>query len=568
MNIDAHRGLQVSVGFATATGRRPDNQDFVGALLPSSFGKPFLAALADGVGGHKGGREAAELTVRSFLDDYSGLPETLGPRRAASRVLEAVNSWIHAQGRLDPLLRHMSCAFSGVVVSRRLCHVLHVGDSRVYRLSEGRLERLTEDHVAGPGDYAHVLRRAIGFEDTLRLDYRAVGLRQHDRFMLCSDGVHGRLDDRRLLQLLGERLPPEEAAHALVEAALAAGGQDNATALVVDILAVPPADRAEIAGLVATLPIGALPKSGDIVDGFQLGDVLSDGRYSRLFHARQSQQTGERALELVVKFPRPNVAAENSYKLAFAREAWVAARVRSPFVGEVVELAPARQTRLYTVMPYYDGGTLEQRLKRSPRVGLKEGVDIAGKVSRGLVALHRAGVVHRDIKPENIVLTRGGARLIDLGVALVPGLDDFPASDVPGTPSYMAPELFQGKPGDELSDLYALGATLYRMFAGAWPYGEIEPFTRPRFGKLTPLAKHRPDLPSWLDDILARAVAVDPAHRFGDVIEFAHELENGAAWAGPAAPAKMSFYERDPLLFWKIACVVLAVALAAALAWR
>ncbi len=153
-----------------------------------------------------------------------------------------------------------------------------------------------------------------------------------------------------------------------------------------------------------------------------------------------------------------------------------------------------------------------------------------------MATLHRAGIIHRDIKPDNVILLAGGGlRLVDLGVARVPLLEDFPAQDIPGTPSYMAPELFGGRAGDEFSDLYALGVTVYRMFTAAYPYGEIEPFSRPRFGKPVSLSRYRPDLPAWLDAVIGKALPVDPTQRFGDVIEFAHELENGAMWAKPAA---------------------------------
>src|SRR5207253_11022090 len=135
-----------------------------------------------------------------------------------------------------------SCAFSPRIRSRRACHVVHIGDTRAYRLSEGRLERLTKDHVAGRGDLAHLLNRAIGFEDYARVDYTAVGLRQHDRLLLCSDGIHGVLADDRLQVLLDARAAPEETARTLVDAALAAGSSDNMTALVLDVVDLPPAD--------------------------------------------------------------------------------------------------------------------------------------------------------------------------------------------------------------------------------------------------------------------------------------------------------------------------------------
>ncbi|WP_407169826.1 protein kinase domain-containing protein [Bradyrhizobium sp. ORS 111] len=561
----SQRDLGVRVGFASETGKRAANEDYAAACLgrPGALSPDVVAAVADGVGGHKGGREAAEVAVRSFIDAYYSLSETLGVRRRAARALEAANSWIYAQGRVDAARSGMACAFSSIVLSRRQCHVIHIGDTRAYRLSEGRLERLTQDHIAGRGDLAHMLNRAIGFEEFARFDYLTVGLRQHDRLVICSDGVHGALGDAGIQQLLEQRTPPEETARAIVEAALAADGSDNATALVLDIVDLPPADRDELTHAIAALPILDLPASGDVIDDFVLGDVLSDGRYSRLFKA-VDKRAGR---EVVLKFPHPRVAGEGSYRLAFVREAWVAARVRSLWIGEIIELPAERQTRLYSAMPLYDGETLEQRLKRAPRLSLAEGIAIATKLVRAVTALHRAGIIHRDIKPDNVILLKdGGLRLVDLGVARVPLLEDFPAEDIPGTASYMAPELFGGTAGNEASDLFALGVTVYRMFTANYPFGEIEPFSRPRFGKPAPLSRYRPDLPAWLDAVIGKAISVEPAQRYGDAIEFAHELENGATWAGPAVTGRKSLHDRDPVTFWKVLCAILAVIIVVLLA--
>jgi hypothetical protein len=106
------------------------------------------------------------------------------------------------------------------------------------------------------------------------------------------------------------------------------------------------------------------------------------------------------------------------------------------------------------------------------------------------------------------------------------------------------------------------------MFSASYPYGEIEPFSRPRFGKPVSLSRHRPDLPAWLDAVIGKALHVDPTQRFGDVIEFAHELENGAMWAKPAAPTRRSLYDRNPLLLWKVISASLFILVVILLAWR
>ena len=135
--------LRFEIGFASERGKRADNQDYAAARI----GRPridarrdVVAAVADGVGGGKGGREASELTVRSFFDGYFNLPGSLGVRQAASRSLDAVNSWIVSQGRADQNLAGMATTFTALILSGRTGHCVHVGDSRLYLFRDGRLD--------------------------------------------------------------------------------------------------------------------------------------------------------------------------------------------------------------------------------------------------------------------------------------------------------------------------------------------------------------------------------------------------------------------------------------------
>ena len=217
-------------------------------------------------------------------------------------------------------------------------------------------------------------------------------------------------------------------------------------------------------------------------------------------------------------------------------------------------------------MPYHDGETLEARAARQPRITLAEGVRIGIELAKAVASLHRAGVVHRDIKPENIVLLKeGGTKLLDFGVARLTKFDDRGDTEdapVPGTASYMAPEMRSGNRGDERTDLYALGVTLYRALTGHYPYGEIEPFSNPRPKSPVPLSRHRPDLPAWLDFALSRSFALDPGERQGDVLELAFELENGLARGDSEERSFRPLYQRNPLLFWQVVSFLLFVALA------
>ncbi|MFZ5862684.1 MAG: bifunctional protein-serine/threonine kinase/phosphatase [Nitrospirota bacterium] len=561
----AHDELHIRIGSVSETGRREVNEDFVGSHLGDAHQravKGCVLAVADGIGGACGGRQAAEVTVRGFLDGYFGLPDTLGVERAAGRALDAMNRWVFAQGRQDPALEHMATTFSAVVLRGRQVHTIHVGDSRIYRYRDNRLTRLTTDHTHSRPDLRHVLYRAVGIEALLRADYAADGIKLHDRFVLCSDGVHAVLSDRAIQGIVAERTSPQESAERLVRAALDAGSQDNATALVVDVVGLPAADEAEFEGAIETLPIADLPKSGDLIDGFLLGGVVSNGRYSRLFRAKDTLDGRDVAL----KFPHPRVEGEASYRRAFVREAWIASRVTSPWIGEVIELPPGRRTRLYAVMPFYEGETLESRLARGPAISLEEGVRLGIALAKAVYGLNRLRIIHRDVKPDNVLVQPdGGLKLLDLGVARLPGIQDTPSEEIPGTPSFMAPELFAGEAGDEQSDVYALGVTLYRLFSGAYPYGEVEAFSRPRFTKRTSLTHHRPDLPAWLDVVLAKATAVDKAQRFADAMEMAFELENGLVQGAKRTPDRVPLYHRNPVRFWQVVSALLALALLALL---
>ncbi len=517
----------------------------------------MVAALADGVGGSRGGRVAAEMAVREFIDGVTGQSEALPVRRTGGVAIAAVNGWIHTLGRTDPALAGMATTLTAFVLRGRRVHVFHVGDSRLYRLRGDELELLTEDHVQGRPGVSHALSRALGAADTVRVDYAEHAARANDRLLLVSDGVHGALSEGQIADALRRREAPEAAARRLVQAALLARIGDNASALVLDVLDLPAPEEADIAAEVAARPIRPPPRAGAEVDGFVLETVLADAMYSRVFRGRDRRD----GRAVVLKFPKPGAAEEATFRKAYLRESWIAARVRSPYVGEVLEPPEGRASQLYSAMPFYGEDTLERRLLRAP-VGLAEGLRIATELGKGVAALHRAGVVHRDIKPENVILSATGVRLIDLGVARLPHLEEFAAGDAPGTASYMAPELFEGQPGDERSDLFALGVTLWRMWAGgAYPYGEVETFSRPRFGRPAALEGRRPDLPSWLGQSLARAIAPDPRERHGDVLEFVLELEANMATGGPAVPRRFSLYERDPVRFWQVVSALLFLTL-------
>ena len=131
---ESDAGVRASVGFCSEKGPRKRNEDFAAAVIGAELPEPrreVVAAIADGVGGAKGGRVAAELAVRGFLDGFWDLPETMEVSRAGARVISALNTWINALGRQDPGLKGMACTFTALVLRARVAHLLHVGDTRL-----------------------------------------------------------------------------------------------------------------------------------------------------------------------------------------------------------------------------------------------------------------------------------------------------------------------------------------------------------------------------------------------------------------------------------------------------
>lgn len=555
--------LVLAAGFASAVGPREENQDFGGVHMGGALDRArhgVIAAVADGVSGGKRGRVAAELAVRTLIEGFYAMPDTLGPARAMQASLTAYNRWLHGMGRGDDMA-NAGTTFTALALRGRRAYLAHVGDSRAWRFAGGRLACLTTDHVRPEPDLRHVLIRALGMEAELRLDHSTIELAEHDRLLLTSDGVHGTLSANRIAAILGRQMSAEATAEELVEAALAAGGKDNATALLIDVVRLPAPDHEGILSGLSALPSIAPPVPGTSFDGFSIERVLSEGRYAILLVAKDDEDGSK----VVLKFPRPNALSDRAIRLAFARELLLAQRVASPFVIAAHPVRPERQTALYCVQPLLDGETMTQRLSKG-LPSLKLGVEQAIRLTRAVAALHRLEVVHRDIKPDNVMLTSaknedgGGLKLIDLGVARLPRVEDFHGDEIPGTPGFMAPEQFAGNAGDALTDQFALGVTLYRWLTGHWPFGEQEAFQRPRFGRPVPPSRYRAEIPSWLDDAILTAVQPDREARFADVIDLLRALERGGSLeVRPRRP--LPLIERNPVRFWQVVSAALALGL-------
>jgi PPM family protein phosphatase len=230
--------MKVRVGASTDVGRaRERNED---AYLSS----PPLYAVADGMGGHRGGDVASSLALR-ILSEIAH-PGNLG--QLSEQVREA-NRAILDQARGDRTLSGMGTTITAAFMDQDELHLAHVGDSRAYLLRGDQFSLLTEDHTlvhrmvqegkitadeAEHHPQRSILIRALGVEDPVEVDEFTVAVQEGDRVLLCSDGLYSMVPDTQIRETLDSTEDPQQACTTLVEMANDAGGLDNITALILD----------------------------------------------------------------------------------------------------------------------------------------------------------------------------------------------------------------------------------------------------------------------------------------------------------------------------------------------
>lgn len=539
--------LQVDIGNSSLTGPRERNEDYCGVVTPAGQeleNKGIIAAVADGIGGHRGGREASEYTVRGLLADYYATPDTWAVPRAVEAVADALNRWVIAEAGRNAELAGMATTLSVLVLRGRRWYAAHIGDSRIYHLRDGQLARLTVDHLWEHPELNNVLSRAVGLDPRLLLDFGEGELTAGDRFLLVSDGVWGILPDRLLGEVLLDHPEPQAAAAALTSLALAQGGQDNASAVVIDVLALPDASLRDSLESDSRLPLPPRLKPGHELDGLKVEEVLHDSRETLLYRVRGAR-TGQ---QLVLKTLQPGMDDDAAARTALLMEEWRARRVVSAFFPQVVP--SGEKSCLYYLMTWHPGASLQARLDAGQHFPAGEAVRFGIALLKAVATLHRLDIIHRDIKTDNVHLGHDGVlRLLDLGVAV--SSSEGESAGRAGTPSYMAPELFSGAAPTPGVDLYAAGVTLYHLLTRKYPYGEIEPFQTPKFGEPIPPTRWRPEIPGWLENVLLKAVAREAKARFETAEEFLLALERGAS-RPLAPPARQPLAQRNPLLFWRL----------------
>lgn len=535
-------------GADSRAGRKSRNEDALGIANPSAqefAARGAVFAIADGISTCDHGDRAAQYAVRGVLNDYYATPDTWAPPIALDRVITAQNRWLRSQ-RSNGSDSSLATTLSLLVLNGSRYCIAHVGDTRVYRLRDKRLELLTTDHVWNHPQMSHVLTRALGLDNSVAVDYVEGDWQAGDSFLLVCDGVWASVPEADLLKTLLLFDEPDACAKKLCELALEAGSEDNVSALVVRGVQTPPDTVQQRVAAGRQLAPPAKLKPGSVLDGFVVDELLHESRESLVYRVHHAQHAGD----WVLKTLTPLAADDEERCAALLAEEWLTTRMPSRHFVEALVLPYEQRTALYLVQRFHTGATLARRIKTGQRYSVTEVVQLAQQLLRALGALHRLHVIHRDIKPDNVHLGSDNVlRILDLGVAWHANSQEKQANN-PGTPSFMAPELLRGEQATVQSDLYAAGVTLYFLLSGQYPYGEIEPFQKPVFGDPVPVTRYRHDVPLWLDDVLLKACARDPKDGFETAEEFLLALERGEMH-GLVIRRQSPLLERNPVGVWR-----------------
>ncbi len=570
--------LSISIGQASDKGRKDINQDFYGVYIPKEpllTSKGIAISLADGISSSEVSQHASEVAIKSFLEDYYCTSESWTVKTSVQRVLKATNSWLYLQTRNSPYRyspdRGYVCTFTTLVIKSNTAHVFHVGDTRVYRLSENSLEQITEDHRLWVSKDKSYLRRALGMKDQLDLDYQSFALDVGDVFILATDGVYEYVDDQFIIEMVRAHSSDlDKAASLIIEEAFQQGSSDNLSIQIVRIDQLPSQDVDEVYQQLTTLPFPPELKPRMLFDGYE---IIRDLHMSHRSHIYLAVDT-ESQEQVVLKIPSVDLRDNPEYLERFLMEEWVARRINNAHV-----LKPCLQTRkrnyLYIVTEFIKGQTLKQWMIDHSEPSVEEVRGIIEQIAKGLRAFHRQEMFHQDLRPDNIMIDQMGVvKIIDFGSVRVAGLREVTSpieqQNILGTALYTAPEYFLGDVGSERSDMFSLGIICYQMLSGGLPYGTQIANSRTKASqrrlKYRSVLDENREIPAWIDEAIKKAVHPDPNKRYNALSEFVYDLRYPSKeFLSKTRPPLM---ERNPVAFWQSISFILAIIVIILLASR
>jgi len=272
-------------------------------------------------------------------------------------------------------------------------------------------------------------------------------------------------------------------------------------------------------------------RRGARLAGFRIGALLHQGGMARIYHVTHPRHS----LPMVMKLPRLEPEAPRSSLNAFENECRILQRLHGPHVPRFIAADDSADSP-YLVMEFIEGDRLAQAAQRAP-LTVAELTALAMPVCRALHDLHRQNVIHLDLNPSNVRnRANGEAVLIDFGLAhhaALPDVMDVVRGEDEGTVAYIAPEQVRHLRSELRSDVYALGAVLYQLATGHYPFGRPNLFSLKRRLVQPPLPPrfYNPQLPAWLQEIILHCLEIRPDQRYPTAKRVAYLLAHPEAVA-------------------------------------
>ena len=265
---------------------------------------------------------------------------------------------------------------------------------------------------------------------------------------------------------------------------------------------------------------------GETIAGrYEVEELVGHGGMSSVYKARDVLLERHVALKIL----HEQYSNDEDFVERFKREARSVAQLQHPNIVTVIDRGE-EDGRQFIVFEYIEGENLKEHVVRKGRLDVREALEIADEVARGLAFAHGQGLIHRDVKPQNVLLNGDGrAKVTDFGIARTLDVDGMTQTGtILGTSNYIAPEQASGQPVDAHSDVYALGAVLYELLAGEVPFpGEsfVAVAMKHMHEPAPNLLDVRRDVPLRVAAAVDRALEKDPEQRFPTMDAFAAELE-------------------------------------------
>ncbi|MGP8305496.1 protein kinase domain-containing protein [Vibrio sp. YIC-376] len=540
------------------TGKRAENQDAFIVKYPSTHDelayKGVVACIADGVSCSNQAQQASQTATTQFVTDYYATPSSWSIKRSASELLTSLNSWLYNQGNGHLYHNGMVTTFSAIVIKSNTGYIFHVGDSRIYLYRDKKLTLLTRDHQRTNFGHQSYLTRALGMDEKVEIDFQTLPLKENDRFILTTDGVHETLTHDEIKQQVTNIESCETLSQALCDEALLKGSTDNTSCIALKVMELPSFNLIEHQTALLANNIPPALKQGQILDHFEILKTLYEGSRSHVYLAFDKQK----GCNIIIKVPSLNYIDDPETLIRFANEYWVATQLDSRRVMKMFP-RPADSKFIYQVCEYIEGSTLRQWMHDHPNPHLDTVREILDGIVKAVRVFQRADMVHRDLKPENIMITRDlEVKIIDFGAVEVKGLSELKteenASFPLGSVNYTAPEYINTGQASTLSDLFSVGIIGYEMLTGHLPYKEHSQQTLQQARHIKwhyhTVKEFREDIPLWVDLAFKKATAELPNNRYEALGDFIADLFTPNAQLLNGVGNK-PLLKRKPILFWK-----------------